>query len=153
MSATVPMAEPSLTAERRRPECLFVHECDPRSTSRSVVCGEKPVRITRSVGLPSLAALPEYISNHVPRSRASCSADFGGCAGVTLRRVAMTACKGAGETLGRNVSASPGPISEVNLFGDGKSVIHLNAEISDGALNLVRVSAWGRAARNWHCLA
>jgi hypothetical protein len=32
--------------------------------------------------------------------------------------------------------APPGPISEVNLFGDGKSVIHLNAEISDGALNL-----------------
>jgi hypothetical protein len=48
----------------------------------------------------------------------------------------MTACKGAGETLERNVSPPPGPISEVNLFGDGKSVIHLNAEISDGALDL-----------------
>ena len=81
-----------------------------------------------------MAALPEYISNHVPRSRASFSADFGGRAGVTLRRVAMTACKGTGETLRRNVS--PEPISEVNLFGDGKSVIHLNAERSDGALNL-----------------
>jgi len=34
------------------------------------------------------------------------------------------------------VTVPHGPISEVNLFGDGKSVIHLNAEISDGALNL-----------------
>jgi hypothetical protein len=43
--------------------------------------------------------------------------------------------RGARE-IGRNVSAPPGPTSEVNLFRDGKSVIDLNAEISDGALNL-----------------
>ena len=83
-----------------------------------------------------MAALPEYISNHVPRSKASFSADFGGGAGVRLRLVAMTACMRRGEMLGRNVTVPHGPISEVNLFGDGKSVIHLNAEISDGALNL-----------------
>jgi hypothetical protein len=47
----------------------------------------------------------QYISNHVPRSRASFSADFGGRAGVMLRRITTTAYKDAGETLGRNVSA------------------------------------------------
>jgi hypothetical protein len=33
-------------------------------------------------------------------------------------------------------TAPPGPISEVDLFRDGKGVINLNAEIPDGALNL-----------------
>jgi hypothetical protein len=34
------------------------------------------------------------------------------------------------------VSDPPGPISEVDLFRDGKRVIDLNAEISGGAFNL-----------------
>jgi hypothetical protein len=34
------------------------------------------------------------------------------------------------------VSAPPGPISEVDLFRDRKSVTDFNAEIPDGAFNL-----------------
>jgi hypothetical protein len=37
---------------------------------------------------------------------------------------------------GRNESVPPGQITEVDLFGDGKGVIDLDAEISDGALDL-----------------
>ena len=66
----------------------------------------------------------------------SLSANFGGCAGITLRRLAMTACVRCGRAARADVSVPPGPISEVNLFRDGKRVIDLNAEISDGALNL-----------------
>ena len=33
----------------------MVHECGPRWNRRSIVCGEKPLRIKRLIGLPSVA--------------------------------------------------------------------------------------------------
>ena len=79
--------------------------------SRSVSSASESItlrgRLTEFDSLPkggserdSLAALPGYISNHVPRSGASFSADFGGCAGVPLRRLAMTACGRRGRDVG-----------------------------------------------------
>ena len=39
---------------------------------------------------PMMAALPGYISNHVPRAGTGFSADFGGYPGVALRRLGST---------------------------------------------------------------
>jgi hypothetical protein len=41
--------------------------------------------------LKELAPLPGYVSNYVPRAGTSFSADFGGCAGVALRRLTSRA--------------------------------------------------------------
>ena len=53
----------------------------------------------------SVAALPGYISNHVPHSRASISADFGGCPGAALR--SLGGRHGLQGTFGRNEPAPP----------------------------------------------
>ena len=43
-----------------------------------------------------MAPLPGYVSNYVPRPGTGFSADFGGCPGVTLRRLGSTARVGRG---------------------------------------------------------
>jgi len=83
----------------------------------------------------SVAALPGYISNNVPRSRTRFSADFGGYPGVTLRRPGSTVRFGGAGCPGGTDPPRPGR-SEVHLFRYGKGVIDFNSEISDSSLNL-----------------
>jgi len=65
----------------------------PTITRRPWRANARPAHPDPVRAVKELAALPGYISNHVPRSEPCFSTDFGDCAGVALRRLGSTICR------------------------------------------------------------
>ena len=86
----------------------------------------------------SVAALPGYISNHVPRAGARFSADFGGCPGFTLRRLGSTACVG----WGRGIRAERNRSARVDQRSTCSAMVRASSTSMPRYLTVLSILAW-----------